>query len=66
MVNTIIPIFAVVLLGSVLRSRGFLPVNLVGPLNQLVYYLAIPAMIFRGVAKAPLRPNSILGSSWPR
>ncbi|MCF8082952.1 MAG: AEC family transporter [Deltaproteobacteria bacterium] len=52
-VNTIIPIFAIVLLGCVLRSRGFLPVNLVGPLNQLVYYLAIPAMIFQGVAKAP-------------
>lgn len=54
-INTIIPIFAIVLLGCLLRSRGFLPASLVSPLNQLVYYLAIPAMIFRGVAKAPFR-----------
>ncbi|MFO7986915.1 MAG: AEC family transporter, partial [Desulfatiglandaceae bacterium] len=68
-VNTIIPIFAIVLLGCLLRSRGFLPVNLVGPLNQLVYYLAIPAMIFRGVAKAPFEaqfdPTLILATLVP-
>ncbi|MEJ2588515.1 MAG: AEC family transporter [Deltaproteobacteria bacterium] len=52
-VNTIIPIFVIVLLGWFLRYREFLPERLVAPLNQLVYYLAIPAMIFRGVAKAP-------------
>lgn len=52
-VNTIIPIFVIVLLGWFLHFREFLPERLVGPLNQLVYYLAIPAMIFRGVAKAP-------------
>ena len=51
-VNTIIPIFAVILLGWMLRSRDLLPANLLGPLNRIVYYLAIPAMIFREVAGA--------------
>jgi malate permease and related proteins len=49
---TVGPIFVIILLGWSLRSRGFLPGNLIGPLNRMVYYLAIPAMIFREVAGA--------------
>jgi len=49
---TIGPIFAIILLGWSLRSRGFLPEHLIAPLNRMVYYLAIPAMIFREVAQA--------------
>ncbi len=51
-INTVIPIFAIILLGWALQFKGFLPSNLISPLNGLVYYLAIPAMIFREVAKA--------------
>ena len=51
-INTIIPIFAIILLGSVLGWRKFMPSNLSAPLNRLVYYLAIPAMIFSGVARS--------------
>lgn len=50
--NTIIPIFAVILLGLASRITGYLPRNLTAPLNRLVYYLAIPAMIFKALAKA--------------
>lgn len=49
---TIGPVFAIILLGWGLRVRNFLPDHLIGPLNRMVYYLAIPAMIFREVAKA--------------
>jgi malate permease and related proteins len=51
-VTTIIPIFAVILLGAVARQRGMAPRAFLAPANQLVYYLAIPAMIFRSIARA--------------
>jgi malate permease and related proteins len=56
-INTIIPVFAVILLGLALRSWELLPVHLLGPLNRLVYYLAIPAMIFREVARAEFQAH---------
>ncbi len=49
-VTTIIPIFAIIGLGWVARSRGFLPETFVAPANRLVYYWAIPAMIFRSIS----------------
>jgi malate permease and related proteins len=53
-VATIIPIFSLVVLGIIARSKGFLPPAFLGPANRLVYYLAIPAMIFRAIATASL------------
>jgi predicted permease len=53
-VSTIIPIFSLVILGTIARARGFLPQAFLGPGNRLVYYLAIPAMIFRAIANASL------------
>jgi len=50
--STILPIFAVVILGWFARRRGFMPPEFLGPANQLVYYLAIPALIFRSISKA--------------
>jgi malate permease and related proteins len=52
--TTIIPIFSLVIIGSIARSKGFLPPEFLGPANRLVYYLAIPAMIFRAIANASL------------
>ena len=49
-VYTIIPIFVVILLGWLLRWQGILPSHLISPLNRIVYYLAIPALIFKAVA----------------
>jgi predicted permease len=56
-VNTIIPIFLIILLGWILKSREYLPANLTGPLNRIVYYLAIPAMIFREIAEASFQTH---------
>lgn len=49
---TIGPVFVIILLGWRLRAWAFLPGHLIAPLNRMVYYLAIPAMIFREVAQA--------------
>ena len=51
-INTIIPIFALIVLGWFAGRRGFLPAAFLGPANRLVFYLAIPAMIFRALSKS--------------
>ena len=53
--NTIVPIFLLILLGAYAKQRGFMPPELLGSINHLVFYLAIPAMIFRSISKASLK-----------
>jgi predicted permease len=50
-VNTIVPVFLVILLGYFLHTKELLPTPIIGPLNRLVFYLAIPAMIFREISR---------------
>ncbi len=52
--TTIIPIFAVVMVGWIARRKGFMPQEYWGPANRLVFYIAIPAMIFQAVSRACL------------
>ena len=52
--STILPIFFVIVLGWAFHQKGFLPQAFLGPGNRLVFYLAIPAMIFRSIARASL------------
>lgn len=54
-IETIIPIFAVITLGAFACWRGFIRPEFLNPANRLVYYLAIPAMIFRAISKASLK-----------
>ncbi|UCG81668.1 MAG: AEC family transporter, partial [Desulfobacterales bacterium] len=54
-VSTIIPIFAIIFLGCWVRRKGLIRPELLGPANRLVYYVAVPAMIFREVSGASLR-----------
>ena len=54
-VSTIIPIFSIVIIGWLIRLKGFIPPEFVVPANRLVFYIAIPAMIFRSVSKASFR-----------
>ena len=56
-VSTIIPIFAVIIFGNLLRSRGFLPEEFTPPANDLVYHVAIPVMIFEKVAESNFRKS---------
>jgi predicted permease len=50
--RTILPIFVIILLGWSLRRLDFMQEGFVKPANRLVYYVAIPAMIFREIAEA--------------
>lgn len=54
-VSTIIPIFSVITLGWFARWKGFIHQDFLEPANRLVYYLAIPALIFRAISKASLK-----------
>ncbi|MFC1814215.1 AEC family transporter [Thermodesulfobacteriota bacterium] len=54
-ITTIIPIFAVIILGWFARWKGFIPDEFLEPANRLVFYLAIPAMIFREISRASLK-----------
>ncbi len=56
-INTIIPIFCVIFLGAAARKRGVIPAEYLAPANRLVYYIAIPAMVFSATAKASLTTN---------
>ena len=51
---TIVPIFAVIAVGWTARKKGFIPEEFLGPANQLVYYFAIPAMIFHAISQGSL------------
>ena len=54
-ITTIIPIFSIIILGWFARQRGFIPGEFLEPANRLVYYIAIPAMIFRSISSASLK-----------
>ena len=54
-VSTSIPIFSVITLGWLARWKGFIQQEFLEPANRLVYYLAIPALIFRAISKASLK-----------
>lgn len=55
--TTIVPIFLIILTGLFLRSIDFLQGHLLGPLNRLVFYVAIPALIFQKVAQADFQAH---------
>jgi predicted permease len=61
-VTTLIPIFVVVFAGWLARRNNLMPDEFMGPANRLVYYLAIPAMIFRAIAGASLKTQFDAGN----
>jgi predicted permease len=50
--TTILPIFVIILLGWCLRQLSFMKEGFLKSANRLVYFVAIPAMIFREIAEA--------------
>jgi malate permease and related proteins len=67
--STIAPVFLVILLGAILRRRGLIREDFLGVANQLVYFVAIPAMIFREISGAPIfnyfRASLLVGTLLP-
>ena len=49
-VNTVLPVFIVVLIGYVMRKRGTVDENFVGSISNVVFYYALPARMFLDVA----------------
>ena len=54
MISTIIPIFIIIFLGLFAKQKGFFTPDFLNQGNRLVYYIAIPAMIFNSISKAAL------------
>ncbi|NIA19896.1 MAG: AEC family transporter [Xanthomonadaceae bacterium] len=52
---TIIPIFMLIFLGTGARRLGFMEPQFTAPANRLVFYLAIPALVFRALTRASLK-----------
>ncbi len=51
---TIAPIFIIIALGWIAARTGLMPDTLLGPLNRLIYYFAIPAFLFHAISNFPL------------
>ncbi len=51
---TIAPIFILIALGWIAARTGFMPESILGPLNRLIYYFAIPAFLFHAISNFPL------------
>jgi len=52
--STIIPIFIIIFLGLFAKQKKFITPDFLNQANRLVYYIAIPAMIFSSISKASL------------
>ncbi|SMC24893.1 hypothetical protein SAMN02746041_02135 [Desulfacinum hydrothermale DSM 13146] len=68
-VNNIVPVFSLILLGYLLTRRAFIGPSFIQPANRLVFYVAVPAMLFHKVARSSFSQNfdpqavlSILGA----
>ena len=53
--STIVPVFLIIFLGLFAKQRGFFSPDFIAQANRLVYYIAIPAMIFSSISKATLK-----------
>ncbi len=58
--NTLIPLLAVVALGAYLRRIGLLPAATVRDTNRLLYWIALPAMLFYETAEAQIQGDAVL------
>ncbi|MCU0586552.1 MAG: AEC family transporter [Syntrophobacteraceae bacterium] len=60
--NTIIPVFSIILLGYIFKRKGLILPPYSRTANQIVFYVAMPAMLFNALAKAPFREFFHLGA----
>jgi len=59
--NAVVPIFGLILLGWLVARQGLLKPAATEALNQFVIYLALPALLFLAMARAPLEALSEFG-----
>lgn len=58
--DVLVPVMLLIALGSVLARIRFIGPELIGGLNKLTYWVALPALIFRAAAHAGTPPASSL------
>ncbi len=58
--NTLVPLLAIVLLGAVLRRTRFASAGLFRETNRLLYWIALPALLFEETATAELGGDAAL------
>lgn len=56
-ISTIVPVFVIIFLGLFAKRRGFFSADFISQANHLVYYIAIPALIFSAISKASLKTH---------
>lgn len=61
-VTHILPVFSIIGLGYVLMHRGFVGKPFITSANRLVYYVAVPAMLFHEVARSSFSENFHAGA----
>ena len=49
--STLVPVFGIILFGIVVERMGFLPIETSGCLNQFVYWIGLPMMLFNQLAR---------------
>lgn len=57
LVNTIFPIFSIILLGYLLSLKQIINAGFARPANQIVFNVAIPAMLLNEITQVPFRQN---------
>lgn len=60
-INSVVPIFGLILLGWICGKRGLLSATATDALNRFVVYLALPALLFVAMARADLDAMAELG-----
>ena len=60
-ISTIVPVFIIIFLGLFAKQIKFITPDFLNQANRLVYYIAIPAMIFSSIAKASLNTQMNTG-----
>lgn len=58
-INTLAPVFLVIALGAALQKGGLLKTDLVRGINRLIYWVALPALLFIGTATAEYRALAV-------
>ncbi|MFW6061909.1 MAG: AEC family transporter, partial [Planctomycetota bacterium] len=59
-VNTLVPIFALIALGAALRRGGVLSAEIGGGINKLAYWVGLPALLFSKIAAADFDPGGAI------
>ncbi|MEJ5300810.1 MAG: AEC family transporter [Thermodesulforhabdaceae bacterium] len=54
-VDTILPLFLVIILGFILNRKGILGQGWAGPANKITYYIAVPAILFKSLVEQDIR-----------